>query len=110
MKKLILILLFTLTYSFSFGQRIHLEIISKNTKEAKSIDSVGYNKKHDNAKKAIEEIQTLKQKLFRIGYLNLLEKEAKKTNDSVYQSELQLGKRVPFIEIHVGNDFKAKYR
>jgi hypothetical protein len=94
-------------YLFSLASRaqdFHLKIIGSTTAETKTIDSIGYISKHQNAKFTIEEINQLSKKLSQNGFIENQITETIKTNDSSYLSKITLGNRIKYIYIYIGTN------
>jgi hemolysin activation/secretion protein len=75
-----------------------------NSRENATIDSVGYIVLQKNYQTAYAEVDTLKSKLRKLGYLSLLA-EKKHQNDSVVYYQIQLGNQVKQIKISTGTFF-----
>jgi hypothetical protein len=99
--KILLVAIFLFCLA-SRAQDFHLKIIGNTTTETKTIDSIGYISKHQNAKFIIEEINQLSQKLSQNGFIENQITEAIKTNDSSYLSKITLGNRIKYIHIYIG--------
>ncbi|MES2813066.1 MAG: hypothetical protein V4670_11400 [Bacteroidota bacterium] len=106
MKKFILLFLYFLSFQTFLGQELHLKIKSDKESEAKTIDSIGYIKKHKNAKLITDEAKLLEQKLLRFGFLNQSPPEIKKVNDTLFETKFNLGKQHKFIHIYIGDNFE----
>ena len=98
----ILFLLLFLCLQNSFGQQFHLKIISENPSETRIIDSIGYQKKHNNVKSILEEEKRLKTKIATIGFFEATFNDIKKTNDSTFQTSVLLGKQTQHTLIYIG--------
>lgn len=103
MKKLIPLILFFFSLQ-SFGQNLYLKISGETEKATKFIDSVGYSKKHTNAKSILEETNSVSDKLKRLGFLENETLENKKENDSTFHTNLKLGEKTKFIHIYIGRN------
>lgn len=102
MKSKIIILFFFLTYLTSKSQALQLKIIGKTAVETKTIDSIGYSTKHQNAKQIINEINIVSKKLTKIGYINNQILDKIKENDSSYLGKISLAKKTKNIHIYIG--------
>lgn len=107
MKKLILFLFFLFSIQ-SFGQNLYLKISGQSEAETKTIDSIGYSKKHINAKSITEETNTLSEKLKHFGFLENEIVETKKENDSTFHANFELGEKTKFIHIYIGRNSELK--
>jgi len=103
LKKLIPLILFFFSLQ-SFGQNLYLKISGETEKATKFIDSVGYSKKHSNAKSILEETNSISDKLKRLGFLENEILENKKENDSTFHTNLKLGEKTKFIHIYIGRN------
>jgi len=93
----------TLFFLFAFtakGQKLHLKIDGRDDKETKVIDSLSYNKLHDNAKSIISETSLLSKKLYTSGYLENRELTHLKTNDSTFVYTFAVGHRIKDLYIN----------
>ena len=107
MKKLIPLIFFFFSLQ-SFGQNLHLKISGESEEETKVIDSIGYSKKHANAKSILEETNNLSEKLKRFGFLENEVLENKKENDSSFHAHFKFGERTKFIHIYIGRNSELK--
>lgn len=103
--KSIFILIFYIFCLNGLAQSLFLNLKSNNVKENSILDSLNYQKKHNNLKSIYSEIENTKEKLFRIGFLNLESFEIIKLNDSTFQSEFNLQKNTSFIHINIGENY-----
>jgi hypothetical protein len=99
--KILLVVIFLFSLA-SRAQDFHLQIIGNTTAETKTIDSIGYISKHQNAKFIIEEINQLSKKLSQNGFIENQITETTKKNDSSYLSKITLGNRIKNIHIYIG--------
>lgn len=90
------------------GQKLHLKITSDSQSDLKTIDSIGYSKKHSNAKSIVEEANSLSEKLKRFGFLENEIQENKKQDDSTFLFKFHLGQRTRFIHIYLGKDSELR--
>lgn len=103
LKKIFPIILFFFSFQ-SFGQNLYLKISGTSEKETKIIDSVGYSKKHANAKSILDEANSLSEKFKRFGFLENEILENKKENDSSFHAHFMLGEKTNFIHIYIGRN------
>ena len=89
------------------GQNLYLKV-SASDKEMPVIDSIGYLKKHQNAKSITDEANSLSEKLKKIGYIATEISDNKKINDSVFQFDFILGNRIKSTHIYIGKDSDLK--
>jgi len=83
------------------GQSLQLQIKTQDSLEQRLVDSIGYEQKFENYKALASEVDSLFQKLIRLGYLDAVTSQITKSNDSTYNSELVLGKRLSMVSIHL---------
>ena len=108
MKRTLLLFLFIfISYSTS-AQNSYLKISGASELENKTIDSIGYSKKHTNAKTVFEEVQLVSDKLIKEGYINTELLKNSKINDSTFLFQIQLGNRTDFIHIYIGRNSSLK--
>lgn len=103
-KFLILFLLFS--FQNTFGQDFFLVITSENTIENKSIDSIGYQKKHNNVKSILEEEKKFKTKIANHGFFESEFKKIQKINDTTFQVSVALGRQTTSTHIKIGQKNK----
>lgn len=102
---LCILVIFTLNIS---GQNYYLKISGKNESESKIIDSVSYNKKQLTIKSIYDEANLFSEKLNKIGYVNVSILETKKSNDSTFEFDFDLGKKIKFIHVYIGTNSDLK--
>ena len=107
MKSIVFFLFFLVGWNCS-AQKQFLKIISQTTKEQQSIDSINYNKVHSDVKSILNEIQLVSEKITQAGYIEANIESNQKINDSTFQYQFQLGKKVTFIHIYIRNDSPLK--
>jgi hypothetical protein len=99
-QKLVLFLLFFVCQNH-FGQELALKIISDTAIENKTIDSLGYQKKHNTVKSILSEAQRFSNSLLQFGYLENELLGSKKVNDTLYQFNFKLGTPTKSLTIYV---------
>lgn len=88
----------------SFSQKLHLKIISDSVIENKTIDSIGYIKSHSIAKSITEEVNSFKDKLTKIGYLEHQILNSDIINDTIFIYKLDLKDRIQYIDIYMSEN------
>ncbi|MFC4393674.1 hypothetical protein [Flavobacterium quisquiliarum] len=101
MKQLLNIFIFLIT-SGSFAQSFYLNINGTNKKQNQTIDSISYNRKHPNLKSLNNEINAVTNQLTKQGYTDLEILENKKTNDSTFNTTIDLKNKTKSIHIYIG--------
>lgn len=102
-KSLLLFFIINLHFSFSTkAQDLQLQVIGNNEIETKIIDSVSYNKYHKDFSSIKAEVDSLKNKFLKIGYLNSFVQNINKENDSVFNATLYLKKK--YNNLHIKYD------
>ena len=91
------------------SQSINLKVIGKNEVSTATIDSLGYQKSFNNYKNLEIEIQNLKIKLTKRGYIDTSIESITKQNDSLFKAQLITGKRINQIRIYYPSDFNTEY-
>ena len=100
-----LIPLFVLLFTFginSYSQNFKLKIIGSSSEENKVIDSLKYNPVHLNAKNIIDEINSLSNRLSKMGHIENQVLENNRKNDSSFIAKFSLGEKIKFIHIYIG--------
>jgi hypothetical protein len=87
-----------------FSQNFQLKIIGHSATEDKVIDSLKYNSIHANAKAIVDEVNSMSERLSKIGYIENQVLENTKENDSSYVAKFSLGERIKFIHIYIGRN------
>jgi outer membrane protein assembly factor BamA len=83
------------------GQNLQLKIKTKDSTQQHIVDSTGYSKSFKNYKTLASEVDSLFQKILRLGYLDAEQGRLSKANDSTYTSSVDLGKRVRSVSIYL---------
>ncbi len=81
-------------------QNLTLKINSNSKVEAHILDSIGYKIKYSNYKALEAEINSLKSKLFNLGYIENEIKFIKKINDTTFTSNLNLRNKYKTLHIY----------
>lgn len=102
MKKIFLLFFLIIVSGNTSAQNFYLKIIGENEPETKTIDSIGYNKKHQNFKSIADENNAFYQNLTKKGYLDCQITEDLKLNDSVFGFKYSLGKKINYARIYIG--------
>ncbi|NDP27984.1 MAG: hypothetical protein GZ087_11240 [Flavobacterium sp.] len=104
MKHLLFFLLLFYFGTNCFAQTFQLKIIGSSTSENKIIDSLKYSSLHINAKAITEEVNTMSERLSKIGYIENQLLENTRKNDSSYIAKFSLGERIKSIHIYIGRN------
>lgn len=81
-----------------------LFIIGQNTKETKTIDSIGYESKHNDWNSAKKETLLMSKKLSEIGYIkNKITNANQEKTDTLF-CEIALNKPIEYIHIYIGEN------
>ncbi len=88
-------------------QTINLEIVGENESKTVIIDSIGYDKEFTNYNNLEVEINSLKKKLTRQGYIDTTIEQITKQNDTLFKAKLFLGKKINKIRIYYDSNFNA---
>lgn len=105
LKKLFYIIFLFLIGGKTNAQNLYLKITGENDSETKTIDSIGFEKKHKSQKSITEATNLFANKLNKKGYLDSKIIEKNKLNDSVFEYKYQLGKRINYARIYIGVNF-----
>jgi hypothetical protein len=87
-----------------FSQNFQLQIIGNSPSENKVIDSLKYNSIHSIAKEISNEVNTMSERLSKIGYIENQILENTRINDSSYITKFSLGERIKLIHIYIGRN------
>lgn len=90
------------------GQSINLEIVGESDLKTAVIDSLDYQKRFNNYIALKAEVNILKKKLTRLGYIDTTIESLSKKNNTVYRAELFLCKKVNHIRIYYDANFNAE--
>jgi hypothetical protein len=104
LKHLAFFVLFLIFGTNCFSQAFQLKIIGSSASEDKVIDSLTYNSIHTNAKNISDEVNSMSQRLSKIGYIENQTLENTKENDSSYIAKFSLGERIKSIYIYIGRN------
>lgn len=100
-----MLFLFALGFCSSmFAQKQYLIISSLSPDEQKSIDSTQYAKDHQDAKSVINEVNSFSEKIMQSGFIEAAIEKNKKTNDSTFNYQFRLGKRISTLYIYVSQN------
>ena len=102
MKLITLYILFLIFGANCYSQTFQLKIIGSSTIENKVIDSLKYNSVHSKAKDISNEVNTMSERLSKIGYIENQILENTRINDSAYKAKFSLGERIKRIHIYIG--------
>lgn len=105
------IIFFILLLIFSnqgIAQSINLKVNGENEASTQIIDSLGYKKDYNNYKSLKTEIENLKSELTKIGYIDTTIESVTKENDTLFNAQLIIGKRIDRIQIHYDSTFNIK--
>ncbi len=94
------LIIYILFFSKSFCQNLTLEVFGKNKIETKVIDSLNYKKQFNNYLSIETEVNSIKKKLEKLGYLENKLLQIKKETDSTYFAKFYLNKRYKNIRIY----------
>jgi len=105
--KKIFFLFFLIIFSWnSSAQHFYLKITGQNENETKIIDSLGYNKEHQNIKSIIDENNSVVEKLIKTGFPETRLAKNDKLNDSTFYFNYHLGKRINYAYIYISAKFR----
>jgi len=101
MKSVLNLILF-LSFQFSLGQHFYITIVGTSESESKTIDSLSYIKKHTTVALLLEEQKHFENQLTQKGYLDATLLMQKKSNDSCFVFQYQLGNKLKSNTIYIG--------
>lgn len=111
MKKQLLFVLLNLVFvsgHFCIGQSLSLMISGESEIATEKIDSIGYIKQFEDYKNLKAEVNSLKTKLIKKGFIDTKIKAITKQNDSTYNASLYIGEKINTIRIYFDNIFNTK--
>lgn len=85
------------------GQNLYLNVLGNNEKETAVIDSLGYFSSHKDLKSITQELDSLNNKLYRLGYIDAKSNKPIKENDSTFLATINLKNRFYSILIYYDN-------
>ncbi|MCO6146954.1 hypothetical protein [Flavobacterium sp. NRK1] len=100
MKRFLFIFILFLAPFTLKAQTLYLKIEGRIDAETKIIDSISYNKIHENVKSINEETALLSNKLLKVGYLENTILTNIKTNDSTFIYKFSVGPKTKSIHIY----------
>lgn len=106
MKKIALLLFFILISQKPLAQNFYIKTIGNNKSETKTLDSIGYQIKHRNAKLVQDESLLLLKKANALGYIESEITQNSKINDSVFLFNYTLGPKTNKIHVYLNKDSK----
>lgn len=101
MKKIFLFFFLIIVSGNTSAQNFYLKIIGQNEAENKTIDSIGYNKKHENVKSILTENNSFYEKLTKKGYTESQFSETIKLNDSTFCYKYDVGKKINYAHLYI---------
>ena len=109
LRRIIFFALILVLSNQSYTQSINLSVIGENQDATKIIDSINYKKNHTNYNGLQNEINRLKIKLTKDGYIDTTIKNIHKQNDTLFEAQFILGKRINKIRIYYDSSFNTEY-
>ena len=88
-----------------FSQSLRLNIEGENEIKTKTIDSINYSRTFDNYNSLENELNKLKDKLARLGYVDTTIDSIIRKNDTLFNAFLFLGKKIERIKIKYDENF-----
>lgn len=98
---LFLLIIYTIFLQHAAAQELTLEIYSDSTLETTVIDSISYERTHQEYNSLSASIEKTKETLISIGYYETLEVKRKTISDSAYAVQLSIGNRFERIVLSV---------
>jgi len=90
------------------AQSILLKVEGESIKKTEVIDSLGYLKNFNNYNTLQAELNSLKTKLIKEGYIDTDIKNINKQNDTLFLASLLLGKKINTIRIYYNSSFNTE--
>ena len=102
-------IIFLLIFSSQIiGQSLRLKIEGENKSKTTVIDSISYSKLFDNYLNLETELNTVKNKLAKLGYIDTKIERITKQNDTLFRAQIFLGDRVKTIRIKYDSNFNIE--
>ncbi len=108
LKTIFYLVLMMLSTSGLSAQNLYLKISGQSDAERKTIDSIGYNQKHVNAKSITDQVQIVSEKLSRAGFISHEILGNEKTNDSSFLFHFRVGQKIRTLHLYIGEDADLK--
>lgn len=89
----------------AIAQNLNLELRSANNNKQSVVDSIEYNSSFKDYNSLSTEVDAVKSKLRRQGYVDTYLKQILKINDTLYRAELNIGNRIERVRIYYTTDF-----
>lgn len=86
------------------GQNLYLDIEGTHPTDKELLQSITYQKKHENLKSLLKTVRETQEALHKSGYIFTENIKNSKKNDSTFVCSLYIGKKVSEIYVHLGND------
>ncbi|MBF8150366.1 hypothetical protein ITJ86_10700 [Winogradskyella sp. F6397] len=90
------------------AQSIHLTVIGENDTSTKIIDTIGYTETFTSYNDLQSEINLLKGKVIRKGYIDTSTEKITKLNDTLFKAHLILGHRINRIRVYFDSTFNVE--
>ncbi|WP_299519333.1 POTRA domain-containing protein [Winogradskyella sp.] len=92
----------------TFSQSLSLEVKPESERKTAIVDSIGYKKKFSNYLSITSELDTLRYKLTRLGYIDTTLDSVTKENDTLFRAKMFLGEKINRIRIHYDSIFNTE--
>ncbi|WP_299111764.1 POTRA domain-containing protein [uncultured Winogradskyella sp.] len=86
-----------------------MKILGESNEKTSIIDSLNYSKSFDDYISLLNQVERLKTKLTKHGYIDTSIESITKQNDSLFEAKLYLGDKVNRIRIYLKSNFKETY-
>ncbi|WP_225036996.1 POTRA domain-containing protein [Winogradskyella sp. SM1960] len=90
------------------AQSIHLSVIGENDTSTKIIDTIGYTETFTSYNDLQSEINLLKGKVIRKGFIDTSTEKITKLNDTLFKAHLILGHRINRIRVYFDSSFNVE--
>ncbi|WP_230080277.1 POTRA domain-containing protein [Winogradskyella marina] len=106
--RIVFLILFPVFSSLGMAQSIHLTVIGENDTSTKIIDTIGYTETFTSYNDLQSEINLLKGKVIRKGYIDTSTEKITKLNDTLFKAHLILGHRINRIRVYFDSTFNVE--
>ncbi len=106
--RIVFLILFPVFSSLGMAQSIHLSVIGENDTSTKIIDTIGYTETFTSYNDLQSEINLLKGKVIRKGFIDTSTEKITKLNDTLFKAHLILGHRINRIRVYFDSSFNVE--
>ncbi|MBC2846594.1 POTRA domain-containing protein [Winogradskyella flava] len=90
------------------SQNLDLKVVGENNNKTTIIDSTGYTNSFENYKDIESELNALRRKLTRLGYIDTTIDTIIRQNDTLFKAQLYIGVKINRIRINYDSNFNTE--